>query len=477
MTDDVRTRTLETPASSITTTSLRVTVVEGPDTGKTAVLSSTRAILGRAASSEMALSDPTVSQFHAELRVEDGGVMVVDLGSRNGTRAGDVVLKSGIVPFGAELVLGSTKVKIEQGERYSPERSGATSFGGLVGSSAIMRELYAMLERLARTDLTVLIEGDTGTGKEVAARALHELGRRAAGPFVVLDCTAIPPNLAESVLFGHEKGAFTGANDRRIGLFEAAHGGTLFIDELGELPADLQPKLLRVLERREVVAVGASKPRPVDVRIVSATWRDTRTLVNQGTFREDLYYRLAQARVRLPTLMERPEDIKPLVQHFLAKIPWDVEAARAITNEALESIATRSFPGNVRELKTTVERVAMLAEGATIAPGDLAFERILAVERGRTAPRGMRMSALPPQPSSQSESQRASQPSLPPSADDAIENFKDAKRTLIDDFEKGYLARLLARAGTNISRAASLAGIERQSLRDLLKKHGLRGEG
>jgi DNA-binding NtrC family response regulator len=336
-----------------------------------------------------------------------------------------------------------------------------------------MRELYAMLERLARTDLTVLIEGDTGTGKEVAARALHELGRRKSEPFVVLDCTAIPPNLAESVLFGHEKGAFTGANERRIGLFEAAHGGTLFIDELGELPVDLQPKLLRVLERREVVAVGASKPRPVDVRIVSATWRDTRTLVNQGTFREDLYYRLAQARVRLPTLMERPEDIKPLVQHFLAKIPWDVEAARAITNEALESIATRSFPGNVRELKTTVERVAMLAEGATIGSGDLAFERILAVERGRSAPRGMRMSALPPQPGSQP----GSQPQLPDFDDDAIEPFKEAKRTLIDDFEKGYLARLLARAGTNISRAASLAGIERQSLRDLLKKHGLRGEG
>jgi len=468
--DDARTRTLDLPApdseSGDARPSIVVTVVDGPDRGTTVTVPSSRAMVGRAETADVRLSDPTVSQFHVELGTRHDGVLVSDLGSRNGTRAGPVAIRVAQVPFGAELALGSSRVRLDVGSAAPAERSRASSFGALVGASPVMRELYALLERVARTDLAVLLEGETGTGKELAARALHETGRRSRAPFVVVDCTSIPPSLAESVLFGHERGAFTGATERRSGLFEAADRGTLFLDEVGELARDLQPKLLRVLERREVVPVGATKPRPVDVRIVSATWRDIRAMVNDGTFREDLYYRLAQARIRLPSLQERREDIKPLVQHFLTQIPWDVTAARAIEHDALAAMASRAFPGNIRELKATVERAAMIAEGATITTADLAFDRLLAAERGRAAPATSAIpaqrgpSALPP----------------PPSADGPIEKFKEAKRTLIDEFEKDYLARFLARAGTNVSRAASLAGIERQSLRDLLKRHGLRGD-
>jgi len=467
--DAARTRTLDLPApesSGDARPALVITVVDGPDRGTTVTVPSARALVGRAETADVRLADPTVSQFHVELGASHDSVLVSDLGSRNGTRAGDVVIRVAEVPFGAELTLGSSRVRLDAGGKVERERSRASSFGALVGASPVMRELYALLERVARTDLAVLLEGETGTGKELAARALHETGRRGRAPFIVVDCTSIPPSLAESVLFGHEKGAFTGATERRSGLFEAADRGTLFLDEVGELARDLQPKLLRVLERREVVPVGATKPRPVDVRIVSATWRDLRTMVNDGSFREDLYYRLAQARIRLPSLQERREDVKPLVQHFLTQIPWGVTAARAIEHDALAAMAARAFPGNIRELKATVERAAMIAEGATITTADLAFDRLLAAERSRAAPAA---SAAP--------AQRA--PSVlppPPSNDAPIEKFKEAKRTLIDEFEKDYLARLLARAGTNVSRAASLAGIERQSLRDLLKRHGLRGD-
>ena len=414
-----------------------------------------RLLVGRGLTCDVQLDDRTVSEFHVELTVGEHGVMVRDLGSRNGTRVGDTRVHLAEVPFGTAIGVGDTELRLERGEKRAPERSTGSSFGALVGASPIMRELYALLERLARTDLAVLVEGETGTGKELAARALHEHGKRKAGPFVVLDCTAIPQNLAESILFGHEKGAFTGAGERRIGMFEAAAGGTLFLDEVGELPLELQPKLLGVLERREVTPVGGTKARPVDVRIVSASWRDLRQLVNRGAFREDLYYRLAQTWVRMPSLSERAEDVRPLVQHFLARIPWNVTAARSITSEALDGIASRTFNGNVRELKSVVERAAMLADGATITEDDLAFERMMAGEKSRAR--------VP----------------LAPEADDAgdaIEPFKEAKRTLVDDFERKYVARLVARVGTNVSRAAAIAGIERQTLRDLLRRHGIRSD-
>jgi transcriptional regulator with PAS, ATPase and Fis domain len=213
----------------------------------------------------------------------------------------------------------------------------------------------------------------------------------------VLDCTAIPSTLAESVLFGHERGAFTGASERRVGIFEAAEGGTVFLDEVGELPVELQPKLLRVLERREVVRVGSTTPRPVQVRVLSATWRDLRQMINQGRFREDLYYRLAQARVTIPPLKERADDIPLLVYHFLQRLPASTQGARAISQEALAELVRREYAGNVRELKSTVERAAMMAEGAVITSADLAFERMLSGERTprRGGARGARHGRAP----------------------------------------------------------------------------------
>jgi DNA-binding NtrC family response regulator len=438
-------------------------VIAGADTGQSGEVKDGHAIFGRVDGVDVRLTDTTISQFHFEAWAMEGGISIRDLGSHNGTMASGIALKHAFIPPGTQLQIGDTVLELSCGERVVVERSKATFYGALVGSSTKMRELYAVLERLARTNLSVLIEGETGTGKELAARALHEGGPRASGPFVAVNCAAIPASLAESILFGHEKGAFTGADERRVGVFEAASGGTVFLDEVAELPRDLQAKLLRAIEQREVVPVGTTKPRPFDARIVSATWQGLRELVNRGTFREDLYFRLAQARVRMPSLRERPEDIKPLVQHFLATLPPDVHAARAITKEALDAIAQRTFPGNVRELRSTVERVAMLAEGPTITEQDLAFERLIAADRSAQSSRSLG-----------EIEEKLGTPSDDPNA--PLEPFKEAKRTVIDEFEKAYLARLLARAGTNISRAAALAGIERQSMRDLLKRHGLRGE-
>jgi DNA-binding NtrC family response regulator len=326
-----------------------------------------------------------------------------------------------------------------------------------------MRELFTLLERLAGTELALLLEGPTGSGKELAARAIHAESAHASGPFVVLDCTAIPVTLAESVLFGHERGAFTGANERRPGVFEAAGEGTVFLDEVGELPIDLQPKLLRALEQRQVVRVGSSQPIPVRARVLSATWRDLRARINQGTFREDLYYRLAQARVPLPALRERSEDVPLLVRHMLERLPNTGRSARSISPEALKELCQREYAGNVRELRHTVERAAMLAEGDTILPSDLAFERMLMGECRRSG-------------SATTEVADPGESMPPPAAEGSLPMFKEAKRTAIEEFERDYLARLLSRAGNNLSRASALAGVERHHLRDLLRKRGLWGQ-
>jgi DNA-binding NtrC family response regulator len=436
-------------------------VTNGPDTGQTSVVAQRNTIIGRSQGADFRLTDPTVSSFHVEVTASAEGVHVTDLQSRNGTIYAGARLEKAIVPSGATLEVGSSLVRIEVDAQFETKLHDLPAFGELRGKSVSMRELFSTLARLAKTELSILIEGETGTGKELAARAVHDASAYANGPFVVLDCTAIPATLAESMLFGHEKGAFTGATERRVGIFEAAESGTVFLDEVGEMPLELQPKLLRVLERREVLRVGSTQPRPVQVRVICATWRDLRAMINQSKFREDLYYRLAQARVAIPPLRERREDISVLVYHFLQKLPTNIQGARAVSPEALAELSRRDYAGNVRELKSTVERAAMMAEGAIVTPADLAFERMLTGERSRA-----------PTPAVS-----AGSPSIPPPAPDAngpLTPFKEAKRTLIDEFERDYLSRLLARTGGNLSRAANLAGIERHYLRDLFRKHGLR---
>jgi DNA-binding NtrC family response regulator len=449
-----RTRTLKIPHGSAARSDAALRIGER-------TFAAASVVVGRGEGTDLRIDDATVSQFHVELTPGPDGVRVRDLGSRNGTRAGGVRIFEAMVDWGTELSLGSAKLTLERAQGEERRRASQTSFGGLVGSSDVMRELYALLDKLAPTELSVLIEGETGTGKEVCARALHDASKRSAGPFVTVDCTTIPRTLAESVLFGHERGAFTGATEKRAGLLEIAAGGTLFLDELGELPLDLQPKLLGALERREIVPVGSTKRKSIDVRVLAATLRDLRTMVNGGAFREDLYFRVAQARVHMPSLEERPEDVPALVQHFLAAIPFDVHAARGIAQEALHLICARPFRGNVRELKSTVERVAMIAEGATITEADLAFERVLVTkDRSRDV-------EAPNIPAPRALSTNAGSPS------EDIEPFKDAKRTAVDEFERGYLERLVQRTGLNISRAATVAGVERETLRTLLRKHGL----
>ncbi|MBI5516530.1 MAG: sigma 54-interacting transcriptional regulator [Deltaproteobacteria bacterium] len=422
-----------------------------------------RTIVGRSAGCDFRLSDPTVSSFHLEIGASEdhAGIRLADLQSRNGTLYAGARMEKAVIPSGATLEVGSTILRVDLDAAFETPIADMHAFGELRGKNPAMREFFSTLARLARTDLSILVEGQTGTGKELAARGVHDSSMYAQGPFVVLDCTAIPGTLAESVLFGHERGAFTGASERRVGVFEAAEGGTVFLDEVGEMPLELQPKLLRVLERREVVRVGSTTPRPVQVRVISATWRDLRTMINQGKFREDLYYRLAQARLTIPPLKDRPEDIPLLVYHFLQRMPANGQGARAISPEAMAELVRREYAGNVRELKSAVERAAMMAEGAVITTADLAFERMLCGERARIAP---------------APSSGGSTPSMAPGPNEPLTPFKEAKRTLIDEFEKDYLQRLLARTGGNLSRAAALAGIERHYLRDLFRKHGLRSD-
>jgi DNA-binding NtrC family response regulator len=296
-----------------------------------------------------------------------------------------------------------------------------------------MREVYAVLERATPTDTTILLEGETGTGKGLAAASVHKVSPRRDGPFVVVDCGAIPANLLESELFGHEKGAFTGADARRIGAFEDASGGTIFLDEIGELPLDLQPKLLRVLESRELRRVGGNRTIPVDVRVVAATNRDLRAEVNAGRFRSDLYFRLAVVKVRLPSVRERPEDIPGLVEEFLRAMAPPAEAAARLRGaEFLADLVRHPWPGNVRELRNHLERCLVFQDAG----------RLPEPEHAAPAP--------------------GSSP------------YADARRRALDEWERSYLDGLLRRFPGKVAQAAAAAGLDRAYLYKLLRKHGLK---
>ena len=421
---------------------VRAVVVSGPATGASAV--GAKVTLGRSPLTDVPIKDSTVSEFHVEVTATEHGIDVRDLHSWNGTFFEGARISAAVVPPGSVLSIGESSVRVDLAASHQADAPMRDSFRGLLGKSLPMRSLYTTMERMGPTELSVLVEGPTGSGKELVARALHESGD-ASKPFTVLDCASVPSTLAESVLFGHARGAFTGATETRMGVFEAGTGGTVFLDEVGELPLALQPKLLRVLEQRQVTRVGETKPRPVAVRVVSATWRDLRRMVNQGQFRDDLYFRLAQVRLVVPSLAERPEDIELLAKEFVARLPRTVQCARGLSREALEELKARPFPGNVRELRNVVERAAVLADGPVIRPHDLAFDRLL--DRGREG-------GAPPD-------------------EQALLDFKFAKRTAIDDFEKEFLVRLITRTDGNLAKAAALAAIERHYLRALLKKHGL----
>jgi transcriptional regulator with GAF, ATPase, and Fis domain len=395
-----------------------------------------RAVIGSAPASDIAVTDPTVSRVHAELYLKDQTVWVRDLGSRNGTFVQSVEVREARVPDGARLRVGATELLVRCREMVTePELWPESAFGLLVGGSAAMRALYARLARIARDDSTVLIQGETGTGKELVARTLHAASARAAHPFVVIDCGALPETLLESELFGHARGAFTGATHSRAGAFESAESGTVFLDEVGELPLPMQPKILRVLESRAVRRIGESQHRDVEVRIIAATHRDLGTMVNEGAFREDLYFRLAVLPVNVPPLRARLEDIPALVRTFMP--PAEVAFGEALITE----LGRRSWLGNVRELRNFVARAKVL--GA---------ETALAGQEAR-APGLKHAEDWPPV--------------------DATRPFRELRARLLDHLEREYLRKMLAAHEWNISAVAKAAELDRTYVYRLMRKHDL----
>ena len=457
---------------------LRLVVISGPDRGAELRIDRGTHLVGTDPNCALVLRDSTVSRQHLEVAVLDAGVRVRDLGSRNGTSWQGARFSEITVGPGAVLRLGRSELRVSpEGVREGIPPSQRDRFGGLLGGSLVMRELYAVLERVATTDVAVLIEGSTGTGKELCAEALHAASRRAGGPFVVCDLAGVARSLIEAELFGHVRGAFTGADRDREGAFVQASGGTIFIDEIGEMDLEIQPRLLRALERLQVKPVGASTYKAVDVRVVAATNRDLAAEVRAGRFREDLFHRLAVVRVRLPSLRERKEDIPLLVSQFLARSPPPAAAApssdgdgaptplAAVTPETMALLISHDWPGNVRELKNVLDRALSLCRDPELAgvqptsAGDA---------RGGPVLLGPELLGLAEGASEGAAGESAGATAWPI-------RFHSAKEHLVSAWERDYLAGLLARAGGNVSRAARDAGLDRVYLHRLLKKHGLAG--
>ncbi|MGE0872705.1 MAG: sigma 54-interacting transcriptional regulator [Kofleriaceae bacterium] len=445
--------------------------------------------LGSMDDNDVVLADDTVSRYHCKIVQEDTGYVLVDLRSTNGTFINKVRVREGFLKPGSTVAVGQSQLRFNAREEevtIVPSRS--DHCGGLIGGNARMREIYAIIEKIAPTSTTVVIDGETGTGKEVVAQAIHSLSPRSRGDLVVFDCGAVPPNLIESELFGHEKGSFTGAMMTRQGLFEQADGGTLFLDELGELPLDLQPKLLRALEQREVRRVGSTKASKVDVRIIAATNRNLEDEVRAGRFRQDLFYRLSVVRLHLPSLRDRSDDIPLLVQHFLDTGhynhgPDGQPRVRSVSRDAAVALQNYPWPGNVRELLNVIERAVSFCENEIIELEDLP-------DYIRTAKPPPQASAPPQRPAARRatthQSGGAPVVSLDPNAPPPIPpeellgegvTFKDAKERWVAAFERDYILQLLRRNAGNISHAARAADIDRKYFRKLMKKYDIEAAG
>ncbi|HEY8145905.1 MAG TPA: sigma 54-interacting transcriptional regulator [Kofleriaceae bacterium] len=467
--DDLRSGTWVTyvdgHAASVRVRRCRMEVLAGPDTGLTRDIEAPVIRIGARRGNDVQLSDTQVSGLHCEIRLDERGYRLRDLDSTNGTFVSGLRINDVYVPPGSSITVGSTKIRFQPlGESVELALSSRIRFGGIVGKSVVMRELFARLEKLAASDATVLITGETGSGKELVAESLHEFSPRASGPFVVLDCGSIPQNLIESELFGHERGSFTGAVSSYAGAFERAHKGTLFLDEVGELPLAMQPKLLRALERHEVRRIGGTRTIQVDIRVVAATNRDLGVEVNRGRFREDLYYRLAVARVHVPPLRERREDIEALIEHFLSVTP-NAEGAE-LAPDTVELMKKHDWPGNVRELRNVIERALLLSDSVPMSDG-----RDVRPTSPQRAIDGEGVSEGPIAPVATLEDETMAVPI------DTRSPFKIAKQALVTEFERRYIRRLLAEHGGNISAAARVAGIDRMSIHKMLHRLGIDNPG
>jgi len=407
-----------------------VVVVDGVDRDARVVSSSHEFSIGSAEGNDLRLTDPAVSRHHCALVADERGLRLDDLGSRNGTFVGELEVVTAYVRAGVRIRIGQTVCLVQILDRELETPIAASDrYGPLIGASSAMRRLFPLLERCAASAATVLVVGETGTGKELVAEAIHVHSARSDAPYVVIDCGALSPDLAESELFGHVRGAFTGADRDREGAFESAHGGTIFLDEIGELPLALQPLLLRVLENRTVRRVGATEYREVDVRVIAASHRDLRALVNDKRFRADLYYRLNVLHVAVPPLRERAGDIE-----LLAAAMWATFRPETTPPSALvEHLARLSWPGNVRELRNAVERAALTGQAPPPPPSQSAAVRIAPIDS----------------------------------------SYQEAKERAVRAWEREWVEALLGAAGGNLSRAARAAKMGRSHLRELARRHGV----
>ncbi|HEX8795885.1 MAG TPA: sigma 54-interacting transcriptional regulator [Polyangiaceae bacterium] len=437
--EDPNTRTVHAgaPGAVLRIRAVKLHVKNGADKGRRIRVAQPSFVVGSGEGADLRLADPTVSREHLRLSLTPEGVRLRDDGSKNGTRIGKLRFSDALLTEDAIVQVGGTSIAVAL-ERDAIELplSVHATFGEAIGASAAMRHLFATLEQAAQTEVTILVEGESGVGKEVLARAIHARSGRADGPFVVVDCGAIPRDLFESEVFGHVRGAFTGATETRAGLFDEANGGTVFLDEVGELPLELQPKLLRALEQREVRPVGARGPHPVDVRVVAATNRRLAEASTKGEFREDLFYRLAVVRVTVPPLRERPEDVVPLANAFLRTLRRDPAASLPADLQSL--LVSHPWPGNVRELRNVIERFAVLGSG----PGSGLLED--------AGPRAASVGTL---------------------LDEVAElPYHEARRIVVERFEREYLPRLLSRTGGVVTRAAEEAQLGRASLYRMMER-------
>ena len=436
-------------------------------------------VLGRAPGADVLVLDPSVSRRHARLAIGER-IVLTDLGSSNGTKVDERRLDANeecSLRIGSSFWLGSTTVVLQRAQSFAGQsappavaREGDDRLDlppGVIVRDAAMLRMYALLRVVAPSPLNVLVLGETGVGKEVFAEAVHRASKRASKPFLQLNCAAIPASLLEGELFGYEKGAFTGASQAKAGLFESADGGTVFLDEIGEVPLETQAKLLRVLESGQVLRLGSLRPRHVDVRFVAATNRDLKTQIVDGKFRPDLFFRLNGITLTLPPLRKRVDDVLPLAEHFARRVAEHMGTrAPAVSSPAAQVLRKHAWPGNVRELKNVMERAVVMCQGGLIEPGHL----LLGEEVGA-------MDTMAPSAPEPAESPAPSTTSVP--GPPAVPTFGDAGpaavglHSRLQAYEKDLIVDALGKCGGNQTRAAAMLGITRRLLMLRMEHYGL----